>query len=140
MKSTDVEIVSRIARPDEMDVIGGRILRNKAAIESEMESAGANNPIVEPSGNAVGLKVNIDIGHQAARNEFGFGGKAQGAPWRVSFMETKKYAVTCMKKIATYLRDGDKNVFNLPIDIGKASKSVMKDGMGFYKEIVKILN
>jgi hypothetical protein len=139
MKSKDALVISRIARDDEITVLDKEIMSNRVAIEQELEAAGLNVPVVGPSDNAVGLVANVDIGHQAARNEFGFLGKSQGAPWRTAFMETKKYAAQCMKKIATYIVNGDKNVFDLPSDIGKASKKVMKDGMGFYKEIVKVL-
>jgi hypothetical protein len=139
MKSKDVLAISRIARDDEIDVIDKEIMTKRMVIEQELEAAGCKVPVVGPSDNAVGLIANVDIGHQAARNEFGFLGKSQGAPWRTAFVETKKYASQCMKKIATYITNGDKNVFDLPSDIGKANKSVMKDGMGFYKEIVKVL-
>jgi len=139
MKSKDALVISRIARDDEITVLDKEIMTKRVMIEQELEASGLNVPVVGPSDNAVGLIANVDIGHQAARNEFGFLGKSQGAPWRTAFIETKKYAAQCMKKIATYITNGDKNVFSLPDDIGKASKSVMKDGMGFYREIVKVL-
>lgn len=139
VSSEDSETISRRARPDEVASLSAVLFQNKTKIEAHLRSAGAPDPEIGDSENAVGLSVKEDLGYNVLRRELGMDGEMQESHWRPAFRATKKYAGESLIKVVKYIKDGNKNVFNLPSGITSVSESVVREGMGFSKEIAPFL-
>jgi len=132
------QVIARTARKDEIASISSRILSRKETIELELNASGASGATIGDYGHAIGLSVNEDIGFNILRSEMGFLDSKSLGLWRQAFKDTHKYARECMVKVAKYIINGVKNIFNLPKKVG-TMKTSSKDDFWFGKEIVKLL-
>ena len=139
VKPNQAKIISRRARKDEMKELSERIYRQKDKIERELSQSGADNPHVGATEHGIGLNVYVDLGFNVLRTEFGLDGQKQNPHWRPAFQDTKKYAEKCMEKVVKYIETGNKSIFDLP-SYDKVNASVIKDGLGFAKEIAPFLS
>lgn len=139
VKSGDAIAISRRARTDEIRSLSSSIISNKNNIENEFEAAGSGKVSIDPGDIAVGMDALVDIGANVIRGELGFLPGNQVGIWRQVFKDTKEYAKECMGKVSKYIVNGDKNIFDLPDEDDTINESVIRDGLGFAKEIAKFL-
>lgn len=132
------QVIARTARKDEIASISARIFSRKDTIELELNASGAQGATIGDYGHVIGLSVSEDIGFNILRSEMGFLDSKSLGLWRQAFKDIHEYARECMIKVARYIVSGDKNIFNLPQNIG-TMKTSSKDDFWFGKEIVKLL-
>ena len=115
----DARIISRTARPDELQALEKRIMERKDEIVDALNRAGAQNISLKPSGRLAGTKVNEDLGFAVLRAEMGMGEVAGKAHWRPAIRETVNAVPKVLSKYLRYIRTGD-NLFDLPGDADSA--------------------
>jgi hypothetical protein len=140
--SKDARIVSRTARPDELQALEKRIMERKDEIVDALNRAGAENISLKPSGRLEGTKVNEDLGFAVLRAEFGMGEVAGRAHWRPAIRETLNHVPKVLDKYLRYIRTGD-NLFNLPSDadmpINRARAAQLASSGHFMQELAPFI-
>lgn len=135
VKASEGRLVSRKARPDEINALSVRIYERKEAIEALLKEAGAENPRIGESGNGVGVVVHEDLGYNVLRKEFGYDGEEQKAHWRPAMKAMKAQIPLVMNKFVRYLMTGRESVFDLPDDAKDATTVKFKEGARFAKTL-----
>ena len=131
----DAVIISRKARQDEVEAFAERIYSRRGQIERKLRGAGAEDPQIESTENAVGVVVLEDVGYNVLRKEFGFDGEQQESHWRPALNVLKDEAPLVMKQMMGYLLTGHESVFQLSGDYAEISKSQFKQGVWFQNEL-----
>lgn len=135
IKVTDAKVISRKARPDEIQELTRRILYKKNEIEYLLSRTGAKDAVIEKSDKGIGTVVKEDVGYTVLRKEFGFDGTKQEAHWRPAIKAMQDQIPKVMNKLSRYLLTGSEYAFDIPEDINTIGDAQFKKGERFQKEL-----
>ena len=131
----DARLVSRNARPDEVDALAKRIYARRGEIEGNLQREGAPQFNISKGTNAVGSVVHEDVGYNVLRREFGWDGDQQEPHWRPAFRVLRDEVPLVMEKFIRYLETGQENVFEMPNKFGEISGAMLKGGEEFQQRL-----
>ena len=135
VKAHEGKIISRKARPDELNAISARLYSRRQEIEGLLSRAGASNPKIEQSSIAVGVVIREDVGYNVLRKEFGFDGDKQETHWRPALKVMKDAIPFLIKRFNKYLMTGRDSVFELPDEIFDLAAGRLRGAEPFQKEL-----
>jgi hypothetical protein len=127
----EATVITRDARPDELQALEERIMKARKEIEAELKSQGAPEPSFDRSDNASGVVVKEDIGYNILRKEFGLDGEAGVAHWRPAFKGIQQDNLEAMKLYLKYLQTGREGVWGLNESFDEATASDYKKAAKF---------
>ena len=128
-------VISRTARPDEIKALTARLTGRRREILDELLKAGAENPTMERSLDAVGTEVTQDIAHAVLRREFGMDGEVPRTHWRPAFREVMAAVPDAVRRFNRYLLTGRESAFSLPSIDDQFTMGQLNAGVPFMKEL-----
>jgi len=135
VKEGDAVVVSRNARPDELNRLADRIYVRRGGIESALRKAGAAKVTIDKTDKAVGIVVNEDVGYNILKVEFGYDDSKSVAHWRPALKSIKEKVPGLMNRYIKYLITGKETVFALPGDVGKIGQMKLSKSDKFMKTL-----